>query len=60
MARIRSIKPEFFTSLTIGSLSERARLAFIGIWTTSTTTAALSMTLVSSRPPCSRSTTASP
>jgi hypothetical protein len=33
MARIRSIKPEFFTSLTIGSLSERARLAFIGIWT---------------------------
>jgi hypothetical protein len=33
MARIRSVKPEFFTSLTISGLSERARLAFIGIWT---------------------------
>jgi hypothetical protein len=33
MARIRSVKPEFFTSLAIGDLSERARLAFIGIWT---------------------------
>jgi hypothetical protein len=33
MARIRSIKPEFFTSLTIGSLSLSARLTFIGLWT---------------------------
>jgi hypothetical protein len=34
MARIRTIKPEFFTSLTIASLSSSAaRLAFIGLWT---------------------------
>lgn len=33
MARIRSIKPEFFTSLTIGALSPLARLTFIGLWT---------------------------
>lgn len=34
MARIRSIKPEFFTSLTIADLEElSARLTFIGLWT---------------------------
>lgn len=33
MARIRSIKPEFFTSLTIAQLSFTARLTFIGMWT---------------------------
>lgn len=33
MARIRSIKPEFFSSLDIVCLSERARLMFIGLWT---------------------------
>ena len=33
MARIRTIKPEFFTSLTIASLSLEARLTFIGLWT---------------------------
>lgn len=34
MARIRSIKPEFFTSLTIADLKElSARLTFIGLWT---------------------------
>lgn len=33
MARIRSIKPEFFTSLAIANLSERARLCFVGLWT---------------------------
>ena len=33
MARIRSIKPEFFTSLTIADLSLSARLTFIGLWT---------------------------
>jgi hypothetical protein len=33
MARIRSIKPEFFTSLTIGDLPPLARLTFIGLWT---------------------------
>ncbi len=33
MARIRSIKPEFFTSLTIAALSVPARLHFIGLWT---------------------------
>ena len=33
MPRIRSIKPEFFTSLDIACLSERARLMFIGLWT---------------------------
>lgn len=33
MARIRSIKPEFFTSETIAALSLSARLTFIGLWT---------------------------
>jgi hypothetical protein len=34
MARIRTIKPSFFTSETIGSLDDRdARLTFIGLWT---------------------------
>lgn len=33
MPRIRSIKPEFFTSLTIADLSDAARLTFIGLWT---------------------------
>jgi hypothetical protein len=33
MPRIRSIKPEFFTSLDVASLSIRARLTFIGLWT---------------------------
>ena len=33
MARIRTIKPEFFTSLTIASLTLEARLTFIGLWT---------------------------
>ncbi|MFD6180109.1 hypothetical protein [Streptomyces goshikiensis] len=33
MARIRSIKPEFFTSLTIAELPLSARLTFIGLWT---------------------------
>ena len=33
MARIRSVKPEFFSSLDIANLTERARLAFIGLWT---------------------------
>lgn len=33
MARIRTIKPEFFTSLTIAELSTAARLTFIGLWT---------------------------
>lgn len=33
MARIRTIKPEFFTSLTIASLPLTARLTFIGLWT---------------------------
>lgn len=33
MARIRTIKPDFFTSLTIADLSLRARLTFIGLWT---------------------------
>ena len=33
MARIRSIKPEFFTSLTIADLPLSARLTFIGLWT---------------------------
>ena len=33
MARIRTIKPEFFTSLTIADLSKEARLTFIGLWT---------------------------
>ena len=33
MARIRTIKPEFFTSLTIAGLPIEARLTFIGLWT---------------------------
>lgn len=33
MARIRSIKPEFFTSLSNSELSIPARLTFIGLWT---------------------------
>jgi hypothetical protein len=33
MARIRSIKPEFFTSLTIADLELSTRLTFIGLWT---------------------------
>lgn len=33
MARIRSIKPDFFTSETIGRLTKSARLTFIGLWT---------------------------
>lgn len=33
MARIRSIKPDFFTSLTVTSLSVHARLTFAGLWT---------------------------
>lgn len=33
MARIRTIKPEFFTSQTVGRLTFAARLTFIGLWT---------------------------
>lgn len=33
MARIRTIKPEFFTSLTINKLSLTAQRTFIGLWT---------------------------
>jgi hypothetical protein len=33
VARIRSIKPEFFTSETIGGLDRGTRLTFIGVWT---------------------------
>jgi hypothetical protein len=33
MARIRTIKPEFFTSLTVANLTVEARLTFIGLWT---------------------------
>lgn len=33
MARIRTIKPEFFTSLTVASLPIEVRLTFIGLWT---------------------------
>lgn len=33
MPRIRSIKPEFFTSESIASLPLSARLTFIGLWT---------------------------
>ena len=33
MARIRSIKPEFFTSESVGALSFAARLTFAGLWT---------------------------
>jgi hypothetical protein len=32
MARIRSIKPEFWTSETVARCSKSARLTFIGIW----------------------------
>lgn len=33
VARIRSIKPEFFTSETLAKVSKSARLTFIGLWT---------------------------
>lgn len=33
MARIRTVRPEYFTSLTVASLSIEARLTFIGLWT---------------------------
>lgn len=33
MARIRTIKPDFFTSLTIADLPIPTRLTFIGLWT---------------------------
>lgn len=33
MARIRSVKPEFFKSAKIGQLSPEARLLFVGTWT---------------------------
>jgi hypothetical protein len=33
VARIRSIKPEFFTSEIVASLALSARLTFIGLWT---------------------------
>ncbi|MFI2577722.1 hypothetical protein ACH5AJ_36615 [Streptomyces rochei] len=33
MARIRSIKPEFFTSEVVASVPISARLTFIGLWT---------------------------
>lgn len=33
MGRIRTIKPEFFTSPDIGALNFHARLTFIGLWT---------------------------
>lgn len=33
MARIRSIKPEFFTSKTIAALPWRTQITFIGLWT---------------------------
>ena len=33
MARIRSIKPEFFTSIPVGGVSRDARLMFVGLWT---------------------------
>ena len=33
MARIRTIKPSFFTSLTIADLAVEQRLTFIGLWT---------------------------
>ncbi|WP_031010695.1 hypothetical protein [Streptomyces sp. NRRL F-5727] len=33
MARIRTIKPDFFTSLTIADLTIEQRLTFIGLWT---------------------------
>jgi hypothetical protein len=33
MARMRTVKPEFFRSATIGKLHRDARLLFIGMWT---------------------------
>lgn len=33
MARIRSVKPQFFTSDTVSRLSKSARLTWIGLWT---------------------------
>lgn len=33
MARMRTVKPEFFRSATIGKLDRDARLLFIGMWT---------------------------
>ena len=33
MARIRTIKPTFFTSLTVANLTVEQRLTFIGLWT---------------------------
>ncbi|WGW12718.1 hypothetical protein LWF01_02805 [Saxibacter everestensis] len=33
MARIRTIKPSFFTSLTVSTLTLHQRLTFIGLWT---------------------------
>lgn len=33
MARIRTIKPSFFTSLTVAGLTPEQRLTFIGLWT---------------------------
>lgn len=33
MARIRSIKPQFFTSLTMAELGVHTRLTFAGLWT---------------------------
>lgn len=33
MPRIRTIKPEFFTSLTVADLTPEQRLTFIGLWT---------------------------
>src|SRR5690348_14073734 len=33
MARIRTIKPTFFTSLTVAGLTVEQRLTFIGLWT---------------------------
>lgn len=33
MARIRTIKPEFFTSARVARLSDAAKLTFVGVWT---------------------------
>lgn len=33
MARIRTVKPSFFTSLTVSELTPEQRLTFIGLWT---------------------------
>ena len=33
MARIRTIKPEFFTSIVVASVSIPAAMAFVGLWT---------------------------